>query len=86
MIKMRIKIDVKLPPRVDTWEVALTCPKCKAKNKVTMAQVKREETVQCVGCGTKIKLIDEGKSFKQGTEKLQRALDDLERTVRRFGR
>lgn len=83
---MRIGIDIKLPPKVDTWEVSLTCPKCKAENKVILAQIKREETIQCAGCGTKIKLIDKDKSFQRGTDKLQRALDDLERTVRRFGR
>lgn len=83
---MSIKIDVKLPPKVDTWEVSLTCPKCKAQNKVTMAQIKREEMIQCLGCGTKIKLIDKDKSFQRETEKLQRALDDLERTARRLGR
>ena len=82
---MCIGIDVKLPPKVDTWEVSLTCPKCKAQNKISLAQVKREETIQCVGCGTGINLKDKDRSVQKGTEQVQRALDDLERTLRRFG-
>lgn len=85
-MSIRFGIKAKLPPKVDTWEVSLTCPKCKTQNKVSLAQIKREETIQCVGCGTPIKLKDKDKSLQMGTEKLQRALDDLERTIRRFGR
>jgi Zn ribbon nucleic-acid-binding protein len=83
---MSIRIDISLPPKVDSWEVPLTCTKCKTKNKVTMGQIKREETIQCVGCGIKINLIDKDKSFQKATEKIQHELDELERAVRRFGR
>jgi len=81
-----IDIGVKdFPPDVDSWEIPLECPKCKTKNKVSLAQVKREETIQCVSCGTQIKLKDKDKSVQKGTEDVQNALDELERTLRRMG-
>ena len=85
---MGIKIGVEVsgfPPKVDSWEVPLECSKCGAQNKVTIAQIKREETIQCVGCGTKIKMINKDRSFQNASEKVQRSLDELERTLRDIG-
>jgi len=85
---MSFGIDIKVkgfPTDVDSWEIPLKCPKCNAENKVTMAQIEREETIQCVGCGATIKLKDKDNSVKRGTEQVQHALDDLERTLRDIG-
>ena len=85
---MSFKIDIKtkgFPIKVDSWEIPLECPKCKTKLKVSLAQIEREETVQCNSCGTKINLKDKDKSVLKGTENVQRSLDDLERTLRRMG-
>jgi len=84
--KMSIKINVKGSiPKVDSWEIPIICPKCGAQNKVTIAQIKREETIECKGCGTKTNLIDEEGNVKTKTQTLQRSLDDLERTLRKLG-
>jgi predicted Zn finger-like uncharacterized protein len=83
---MSFKIDVKdFPPEVGSWEVPIECPNCKAQNKVSLSQIKREETIKCVSCGMNIKLQDKDKSVQKGTDEVQKALDDLERTLRDFG-
>lgn len=85
---MSFGIDIKVkgfPTDVDSWEIPVKCPKCGTQNKVRMAQIEREETIQCVGCEAKIKLKDKGNSVKRGTEQVQRALDDLERALRDIG-
>ena len=84
--KMSIKITVEGSiPKVDSWEIPINCRKCKTQNKVTIAQVKRGEIIQCVGCRAKIKLVDADGSAKRGSQKVQRSLDDLERTLRKLG-
>lgn len=72
--------------RVDSWEVGIPCPKCGAQNKVSLGQIEREETIQCLNCGVKINLKDKDGGVRRGTRDIQRALDDLNRTLRRFGR
>jgi len=85
---MSFRIDVKVkgfPTNVDSWEIPLECPKCRTQNKVSLGQVKREETIQCINCGTEIKLKDKDRSVQRGIDEAQRALDDLERTLKKMG-
>jgi predicted Zn finger-like uncharacterized protein len=85
---MSFKMNIRtkgFPVNVDSWEVPLTCPKCKAQITVSLDQIEREETVQCHSCGTQISLKDKDKSVKKGTEDVQRSLDELERTLKRMG-
>jgi len=57
--------------RVTPMQVSLSCPKCKAQNNVILKQINREETIQCVKCGTKIHLLDKDRSVKKATEKIE---------------
>lgn len=72
--------------QLDSIDVDIPCPNCGAENKVTLAQIKREESINCIGCGAVIHLKDKDGSVKKGTRQVQNALDDLDRTLRRFGR
>jgi Zn ribbon nucleic-acid-binding protein len=66
--------------------VSIPCPKCQVKNQVRLEQIKNEETIQCVGCATKIHLKDTNGSVRQATKQVQDSLDELKRTLRRFGK
>ena len=70
---------------VDSWKVLLRCPKCGIENEVTLSQIKKGETIQCVVCATKISLKDKTGSVKKGTKQVQDAIDSLEKTVKKIG-
>lgn len=71
---------------VDSWEVNISCPKCNTSIKVSLGQVEREEAIKCPSCGVVINLRDKNRSVRDGTKKIQDALDDLDRTIRKFSR
>ena len=75
-----------MPIRIDSLEVDIPCPQCEAQNKVSLGQIEREETIQCSNCGVAINLRDKDGSVRRGTRDIQRALDDLDRTLSRFGK
>ncbi len=80
---MKVKIEFKgVPLEIDSWEINFPCPKCKTKNKVSFAQIKRGDTIQCIGCKSNIKLEDKDGSVKKGIESIQRGFDDLERAFK----
>jgi DNA-directed RNA polymerase subunit RPC12/RpoP len=70
---------------VDSWKIPLRCPKCGIENEVTLGQIKKGETIQCVVCATKISLKDKGGSVKKGTKQVQKAIDSLEKAVKKIG-
>ncbi len=77
---------IKIPISLDSMKVDITCPKCGTENKVTLAQIRQEATVTCIGYGTVINLKDNDGSVKRGMRQVQNELDDLDRALRRFGR
>lgn len=52
--------------RIDSLEVDIPCPECRAQNRVSLGQIEREEIIQCLNCGTKIKLKDKDGSVRRG--------------------
>jgi Zn ribbon nucleic-acid-binding protein len=70
---------------VDFWKIPLRCPKCGIENEVTLGQIKNGETIECVVCATKISLKDKNGSVKKGTKHVQKAIDSLEKTVKKIG-
>ena len=70
---------------VDSWKILLPCPKCGIENEVTLGQIKKGETIECVVCATKISLKDEAGSVEKGTKQVQDAIDSLEKTVCKIG-
>jgi DNA-directed RNA polymerase subunit RPC12/RpoP len=71
-------------PNVDSWLISIHCLKCSAKNKATLAQVKRGETIQCAVCGTKIGLKDNDGSIEKQVIQLQEAVDALELALKKI--
>jgi len=61
--------------------VDFECPECGSPVKATVAEVARQATKRCRK-GHDIKLIDRG----GGARKAQRAMDDLDRALKRFGK
>ena len=70
---------------VDSWKILLRCPKCGIENEVTLGQIKKGETIQCIVCATKINLKDEDGRVAKGTKQVKDVIDSLEKTVRRIG-
>jgi DNA-directed RNA polymerase subunit RPC12/RpoP len=70
---------------VDSWKILLRCPKCGIENEVTLGQIKRGESIQCIVCATKINLKDKNGRVAKGTKKVQDAVVSLEKTVKKIG-
>lgn len=84
---MDIKVRTRgWPIKVDFLQVNIPCPKCKIQNRVSLGQIKREETIRCVGCRFDIKLLDKEGSVKRNTRELQRSLDKFQRELKKLGK
>jgi hypothetical protein len=70
---------------ISKQKVKIDCPECKSKVEVTMQQVADEKTVVC-RCGQKIKLQDKDNSAKNGIKNMNKAFDDLNKTLKNFGK
>ena len=71
---------------ISQQERKVNCPECKAINIVTLKQVADEEGIKCSGCSKEINLKDGDGSTKQALASVARSLDDLENTIKGFGR
>jgi DNA-directed RNA polymerase subunit RPC12/RpoP len=69
---------------VDSWQISIHCLKCSAKNKATLAQVKRGETIQCAVCSTKIGLNDNDGSIEKQVIHVQEEVDSLELVLKKI--
>jgi DNA-directed RNA polymerase subunit RPC12/RpoP len=70
---------------VDSWKVSLRCPKCGIENEISLAQMKKGETIQCIVCATKITLKDKNGDVVKGLKQVQDVVDSLEKTVKKIG-
>jgi peptide subunit release factor 1 (eRF1) len=70
---------------VDSWKVSLRCPKCGIENELTLGQIRKGKTIQCIVCATKITLIDKNGAVAKGTKQVQDVVDSLEKNVRKIG-
>ena len=62
-------------------DIDFKCPECGSLVKATVAEVARQATKRCRK-GHPIRLVDQG----GGARKAQRAMDDLDRALKRFGK
>lgn len=62
-------------------DVDFPCPECGKTVKATVADVARQATKRCPN-GHSIRLVDQG----GGAKKTQRAMDDLTRAIKKFGK
>ena len=70
---------------VDTWKVPVKCPKCGIKNEISLEQIKKGLTIQCIVCATKINIKDKNGKVAKETKQVQEAIDSLEKTVKKIG-
>jgi len=82
MVEFRVSMT---RPDLERAQVQLNCPKCGVTNSVTLGQIRQQATIFCSGCGVRINLKDKNGSMARGLDDINRALDDLERTIRHFG-
>ena len=69
----------------EIW-VDFECPTCGYMVDAQMIDVKTESTVSCHCCKTRIKLVDQDASTHTGMRDIESAMDDLENTLKNFGR
>ena len=62
------------------------CPGCGAKNIASLGQVQNEEEVVCVNCKKSIKLKDEDGSTAKSIDDVNKAVQDLDNTLKNFGK
>ncbi len=80
-MEFKIKING-LPIEVGSLEIDFPCPNCEASNRISLAQVEREETIQCIKCKSNIKLQDSNGTVKKGIKDVQTAFDKFEKKIR----
>lgn len=71
---------------ISKQKINLNCPGCNYKITVNLAQVSREEVVICSNCKQEIKLKDSKGSTRKGIRDINKAFDDLEKTIKSFGK
>lgn len=64
-------------------EIEIPCSNCSRKTKKTVAWLKNNKALVC-GCGTRIEI--DASQFNREMKKVQKSVDDLKRTLKRFGR
>jgi len=58
-------------------EFDFECPNCNKKNKVTLKQVERQETIVCIGCKSRIKLEDKDGSMRKALKEIDDSINNL---------
>ena len=66
--------------------ITIECPNCQFLIDLILKQIISEETIICPGCLNNIHLVDNGSSFKHINQGLIQAVDELENSLRKFGR
>lgn len=66
--------------------IGIPCRACGAINRATLGQVRRGETITCVGCHKSIKLVDKDKSTAKTITSVNTALDELRSALESSGR
>lgn len=72
-------------PTFDRMSVDAPCPVCTYSLAVELREVRMRSRIFCPNCKTAIQLEDERASTDRALTNANRALDGLERTLRRLG-
>ena len=67
-------------------EVEVECPRCSFYVPIWVKQAKLGDIVICRGCKANIRLDDHMNSVRKAVRSVQRAMDDLRKTLSTFGR
>ncbi len=66
---------------ISKQKIEIDCSNCKSIIEVTLKQVADESTISCK-CGQKIKLSDKDGSAKKSIKELNKALEDLDNSLK----
>ena len=66
-------------------EMDLDCPRCKFKNPFTIKQAEMRDCIICRGCHSNIRLDDSLNTVRSARRTVNRALLELERTIKSIG-
>jgi hypothetical protein len=80
MTKKGIMIDLS-----KIW-LDIECPRCHYGIQIQMIDVKCEKTIFCHNCKITIELSDNEGSVHSGIDKISSSLNELENTLKKFGR
>jgi len=69
----------------EIW-IDFECPNCGFQIEVQLIDVKTEKTVFCHNCKANILLSDNEASTHTGIENMNKALYELEKTIKNFGK
>jgi len=86
-MSFEIKVDARgLDLDLEKETVDITCPKCKATNKVSLGQIRREDIIKCHGCQNSIQLVDKDRSVAKAMGNVQKSMKNLKKSIEKFGR
>jgi len=71
---------------ISQQKIDFNCPECGLKNKVTLEQIEKQIIIKCSDCNKDITLIDKDGSAKRSVADINKAVKDLENTIKKFGR
>ena len=67
-------------------KIKISCPKCDFLNYATFKQVKARNVIICRGCKVNVQLEDHLNSVRKSLRSMQKAFDELEETIKSFGK
>ncbi|WP_440105387.1 hypothetical protein [Acidovorax sp. BL-A-41-H1] len=72
---------------LDNHQVDISCAKCGHKFKETLGRLKNNPMLKCTRCGTNIQIDSGGpQGLATGLKKMDNALADLQRSVKKLGK
>jgi len=66
--------------------IDLECPNCGYQDDIQLIDVKTEKTIYCHNCKVKINIADNDASVHTGIDSMNNALNELEKTLKNFGK
>ncbi len=70
---------------LDRYFIDVGCPRCRYPFEVQVLDVRLQARVFCPNCKVGVRLVDEEASMEVGLRKVDRAMSELERSLRRLG-
>ena len=70
----------------DNIVIPFNCPECGFSNTIKISQIKLSEIIICSGCYKNIRINDEDASLKRSTEKIQKSIEELTKSINRLNR
>jgi len=80
-----LRISMKGNFDISKQKVDIKCPKCNMRHNVSLDDIQHEKVIHC-SCGTNIELKDKDQSVKKGINDINKSLNDLKRTIEKFGK